>query len=455
MQLETYISNLLYRYDCVTISDFGAFLTHRVSAKLNNSTHTFYPPKKVLSFNEQLQHNDGLLPNYIAEVEKIPYEVAVQKIAKYVKSIKSYLIQGETITFNSIGTLILNDEGRINFEPVDHINYLTDSFGLDTFNSQNITRVTYKEAVEKIEKVIPITITPEKRKARPYLKYAAIALIALTSGGFIASNYYVNQIEAQNQIAQEEANHQLDAKVQEATFVISNPLPAATLMIEKQSGNYHIVAGAFRVEVNSDNIVKQLQDLGYNARKIGVNKYGLHEVVYSSYDDRIEALKALRTIQKEHNKDAWLKVDSETSSKNVSTKKYYNNQQPEVQITNQPKNISEIESKNSVNSLPKTTANFDLEESPNIIKIIKNVKTVDSGYYIILATYADILKRDGFLTELKSKGMSDIGFFFDIESDKYFIYHQKFGDLETALKALQAKRNLSYKGKMAVVKVEN
>jgi hypothetical protein len=48
------------------------------------------------------------LPNYIAEVEKIPYDVAVQKIAKYVKTIKSYLIQGETITFNNIGELVLN-----------------------------------------------------------------------------------------------------------------------------------------------------------------------------------------------------------------------------------------------------------------------------------------------------------------------------------------------------------
>jgi nucleoid DNA-binding protein len=308
MQLETYISDLLYRYDCVTISEFGAFLTHRVSAKLDDSSHSFYPPKKVLSFNEQLQQNDGLLPNYIAEVEKIPYDVAVQKIAKYVKTIKSYLIQGETITFNNIGELVLNKEGKIVFEPSYHINYLTDSFGLTEFVSSNITRETYKKEVESIEKVIPITITPEKRKLRPYLKYAAIAVIALGLGGFTASNYYINQIEAQNQLAQEEANLQLDAKVQEATFVISNPLPAATLTIEKQSGNYHIVAGAFRVEANSDKKVNQLQDLGFKARKIGMNKYGLHEVVYASYTDRIEALQALRKIKRDNNSQAWLLV---------------------------------------------------------------------------------------------------------------------------------------------------
>jgi cell division protein FtsN len=174
--------------------------------------------------------------------------------------------------------------------------------------SPDISREVYKKEVEAIEKVIPITITPEKRKSRPYVKYAAITVIALTLGGFTASNYYINQIEAQNQMAQEEANQQLDAKVQEATFVISNPLPAATLNIEKQSGNYHIVAGAFRIEANSDKKVKQLQVLGYKARKIGINKYGLQEVVYASYDDRIEALKALRQIKRENNPEAWLLV---------------------------------------------------------------------------------------------------------------------------------------------------
>ncbi len=309
MQLETYISDLLYRYDCVTVPEFGAFLTHRVSAKIHDTTHAFYPPKKALSFNEQLQNNDGLLANYIADVEKVPYEVAVEKVAKQVKSIKSYLVEGETIAFENIGELLLNKEGKINFEPSLHINYLTDAFGLSQFTSQNITREVYKEEVKAIEEVIPLVVTPEKRKSRSYLKYAAIALVALTIGGFTASNYYVNQIETHNQLAQEEANQQLEHKVQEATFVIDNPLPAATLSVEqKQTGNYHIVAGAFRMEANSDKKVNQLRTQGYKARKIGANKYGLHEVVYASYSDRLEALQALRQIKHEHNRDAWLLV---------------------------------------------------------------------------------------------------------------------------------------------------
>jgi hypothetical protein len=68
------------------------------------------------------------------------------------------------------------------------------------------------------------------------------------------------------------------------------------------------VAGAFRIEANSEKKVKQLRAKGYKARTIGKNRYGLHEVVYASYPTRLEAQNALFKIRREHNKDAWLLI---------------------------------------------------------------------------------------------------------------------------------------------------
>ena len=79
-------------------------------------------------------------------------------------------------------------------------------------------------------------------------------------------------------------------------------------LCKKQTGNYHVVARAFRVEANSDKKVNQLRELGYKARKIGKNRYGLHDVVYSSYDNRADAQRALFNIRLEHNQDAWLLI---------------------------------------------------------------------------------------------------------------------------------------------------
>src|SRR5690606_8086535 len=89
MQLSNYIADLLYRYECVIIPGFGAFLTRSQSARIDESTHTFYPPSKVLSFNKQLQVNDGLLANYVASVEKCSYAMALQKVRNFASHLSS------------------------------------------------------------------------------------------------------------------------------------------------------------------------------------------------------------------------------------------------------------------------------------------------------------------------------------------------------------------------------
>ena len=66
MIIANYISDLLYRYDCVIVPDFGGFVANRIGAQVNNFTHTFSPPTKQITFNGLLKHNDGLLANYIA-----------------------------------------------------------------------------------------------------------------------------------------------------------------------------------------------------------------------------------------------------------------------------------------------------------------------------------------------------------------------------------------------------
>jgi hypothetical protein len=77
MKLEKYIDQLLFRYQCVTVPGFGAFLTETQSTQWIESTNTFSPPKKLLSFNSNIKNNDGLLANHIATTEKITYETAV------------------------------------------------------------------------------------------------------------------------------------------------------------------------------------------------------------------------------------------------------------------------------------------------------------------------------------------------------------------------------------------
>ena len=68
------------------------------------------------------------------------------------------------------------------------------------------------------------------------------------------------------------------------------------------------MAGAFRVKDNATRQVTKLKEKGYHARIIGQNSYGLHQVVFSSYNDRTQALNALSEIRASENHEAWLLI---------------------------------------------------------------------------------------------------------------------------------------------------
>lgn len=308
MNLANYISDLLYRYECVIVPNFGGFITNETSAKVNHFTHTFYPPKKQITFNSHLKNNDGLLANYIASVEKIPFTDAVEKIEIETKK-WNQLLQNESVEILKIGSLSLNKEKKIIFEPSSSVNYLTSSFGLNSFSSSAIKRLEYAEKVRHLEVLEPEIIASEneRRKTPLFLKYAATAAILFAVGSFGWNEYNKNQY--QNQLlAEQKQQDDVEQKIQQATFVINNPLPTITLNVAKEVENYHIIAGAFREPQNADKKVSQLIKKGYDAQILGINKWNLTQVSYGSFTDKHEALNYLRTIKRTVASEAWLLV---------------------------------------------------------------------------------------------------------------------------------------------------
>ncbi|HLW32481.1 MAG TPA: SPOR domain-containing protein [Aequorivita sp.] len=306
MQLSNYISDLLYRYECVIIPGFGAFLTRYKSAWIDEKSHTFYPPSKVVSFNRQLQANDGLLANYVASVDKCSYEVALQRIRKFTAKMANDLQEGKKIDFKNVGEFSLNHEKSIQFEPVQEQNFSASAFGLTTFISPRIGRELTEE-VRKEEKPVVVMDTAS-RETRPYLKYAAIAILAISATGFAGMKLYESEVQKYNFAQRQKASTLVDNQIQQATFVIENPLPVLSLSLPKQIGNYHIVAGAYKMEDNAEKKMEQLREKGYFPLKLATSAYGLHQVLYASFENRLEAIKNLHQIQREENPDAWLLV---------------------------------------------------------------------------------------------------------------------------------------------------
>ncbi len=306
MNITNYIQDLLYRYECVVLPGFGAFLTQKHSAYLDEEKNEFFPPKKVISFNRQLIKNDGLLANYISEVQEVSYNTANNMIREFVYELENSLQKDSHVELNRIGKFFLDKEDKLQFEPLSEINFLTQSFGLSSFNAGKINREVYREQVEELEEKAPILFTPNRRRTAVW-KYAAVGVIAIGLSAFAGLNFYSNQVSEHNIAEQQKAESQLQEQIQQATFVIDNPLPAVTFEIEKQAGDFHVVAGAFRVKENAEKKVEELRKEGFKARYIGENKYGLHQVVYSSHETRRDAINELYKVKKS-NEGAWLLV---------------------------------------------------------------------------------------------------------------------------------------------------
>ena len=301
MNLANYISDLLYRYNCVIIPDFGGFVTNKIGAKVNETSNTFYPPAKQITFNSHLKVNDGLLTNSIASSENITFEKASRIIALSVNEWKNE-INTKPIQIGAVGVLTLNENDQIIFEPNTTVNYLTESFGLTSVASESI-----KRNIAKVKPLIPILKKENKKGIPTFIKYAATAAIMLTLS-FAGNNAY-QQNKQESIIANQEKA--IEKKIQSATFVITNPLPTIALNVLKEevvSKPYHVVAGAFQFPENAEKKVNQLKKQGYKASILGANKWGLIEVAFDSFLDKNEAINNLYKIQATVSEDAWLLI---------------------------------------------------------------------------------------------------------------------------------------------------
>ena len=309
MNLEHYISQLLYRYQCVTIPGFGAFLTDIQSAQWHEASNGFYPPKKLISFNSFLKNNDGLLANHVAQNEKISYESAVVSIENEIAKWKNELQTANKLSFKSIGEFNLNSEKNIVFTPFEQVNYLASSFGLTNLIAPSIKREVIEHLFEDAKEEDVIQLVPDRNIGRTYFKYAALIVLSLSCSGIMGLKLYQDKVASDTLIVQTEVQKQVQNTIQEATFVISNPLPTVTLSVKEENMPYHIVAGAFRLEKNAEKVYKRLTRKGFKAKRLAPNSNGLFPVLYGSFPTLEEAERIKSDIQKSENPNAWILIE--------------------------------------------------------------------------------------------------------------------------------------------------
>lgn len=329
MKIEKYISGLLYRYQCVSIPGFGAFLSEWQSAQIAEGHNSFVPPRKVVSFNSNIKTNDGLLANHIALQEKISYESALAKIQTQVTFWLEKLQNKEVLTLENIGEVFSNSENNLVFKPNTSINYLMDSFGLSGFNSPEIIRenqtqnatetisitpevvaneILEEEVIEDETLVIPLV---QNKPNTNWLKYAAAAVVLLsTAGTYGYKMYYDYTIDQKTLLVQKTVQEKVNQKLQEATFLLPNPMTTVDLTLEKEEVKpFHVIGGAYRTLSNAKKGQQELIAKGFNACLLKENKNKLIPVTFESFSNFKEAEKLKQKLIKQGYPDTWVQID--------------------------------------------------------------------------------------------------------------------------------------------------
>lgn len=333
MQLAHYIAPLLREHDCVILPGFGAFLAHYEAARMDEKRHLFFPPSKRLSFNREVNKNDGLLISTVVVERGMLYPEALQWVSTAIIGWQRELNEGRKLSFPGIGEIIPSAMGRLEFFPENEVNYLADSFGL------NLVRLPAADAGQTVIK----TVTPAVLK--PSWKRLAVAAMTIP---LVAASLYIG-MEKPDKLVQ--LSHFWSAKTKQATFqprfeeeflrfdygqsnsgfeelfqaaesaaentlqysFVNDTLSDSGITVRvtepetlSELDLYFIVGGAFREKVNAEHLVKTLQAKGYDAH-IFAKSGDLHLVCYGSYSKQDAARAALTQIQSAENSHAWMK----------------------------------------------------------------------------------------------------------------------------------------------------
>ena len=314
MEITSCLKELLTKYECVIIPDFGALLTRYTPSSIDTNSNLFSPPKKEVSFNSLLFKNDGILTNFFAKKYNLNYENALRNLNLQVNFIKER-IKSVPVIIEGVGEFSSDKEGKIIFNPYNNFNFELNSFGLEPFkidilNSVNSTNNSNFANMET-NKNEPLSFEPGKvsYKFSP-LKYVAIFLVVLSIG--ILSFYFINDYINEKRIASTKvAQETIKNNVQKATFDLGslNTIPIEINLKEKNliSSNpfYSVIAGSFRNEQNAIKLLNILLNQGYDAEIINSTSNDLFRVAYGKFSSKKKALNLFYFIRYTLEQDAW------------------------------------------------------------------------------------------------------------------------------------------------------
>ena len=327
IELDRHIEMLLLSNDCVIVPGLGGFMAYHVDARFDEADGTFLPPLRTLGFNPRLTMNDSLLVQSYIEAFDISYPEALRRIEAEVEELRQHLESEDCYELNGLGTLRLNNDGNLEFEPCEAGILTPDLYGLSTFELMPLATEEPKATESNEETLDETELTDEPADSAITIKMSwlrnAVAVAAAVLAFFMISTPISNnnatldvQQSAFFKLPQHHASQDDDAlnpstSATDSTTCQEESIKASEDIVEETiaTPTYTIVMASQVTQRNAEIFIAQLNKADYTKARLQTSsKTNMLRVVYGSYSSQEEAIDTLRSLRKQSKQfsDAWV-----------------------------------------------------------------------------------------------------------------------------------------------------
>ncbi len=338
IQIQRHIEILLLSHDCVIVPGFGGFIAHHVDARYDEDDRLWLPPYRTLGFNPQLTLNDSLLVQSYVEAYDMSYPDALRQIEAEVEELKSILHTEGEYEMDGVGTLSVNIEGNVEFEPCEAGILSPEIYGLSDFNFKRLKDADSKEVVQSEGRSVALNkevkgvkeVREEKESEEPtpaLLDFAmddddadnqhnaivikmswirnAVAIAAAVACFFLLATPITNSNLGNTAMSQLQGNIIYKLMPKDSNMTPAEPVVKEAKEVkevkevkeiqEENKDTYCIVLASQVKRSNAEEYVSQLQKRGISDARINVEK-GTIRVICGKYDNQSQAYNHLNKM---------------------------------------------------------------------------------------------------------------------------------------------------------------
>lgn len=301
-------ARLLLKHKTIVLQGIGTFSLTETSATSQRMGRDFQPPHSEISFSQHESQAGKLQDILLSDATcNIMLESDASEVSNnYIVGIKFQLEKSSAYHFPGLGTLKVNDAGRLHFEAgSDSYN-----FGLPEFSANVVSK----------QPSAPIAVKPKRKKR---VRVWLIVLVLIIGGG-VASWFLVPEVPENVLPLWEKAVSIFDKGETVNDTTTTKPVdttqsvvPVDTMaqdtatqdtVINEEPLTYFVIAGSFVDRPEADNFCNTLKQKGYAEAVVLVSEADRRiRVAYKGFSTREEALSFLNQTKIAENKsDIWL-----------------------------------------------------------------------------------------------------------------------------------------------------